>query len=257
LWSSDYLQSKLGDKSVTVTRSETPLFTADPERGHYLPDQQQAMPFSEFLGHTLAPKGPPHFYLHKHSLEKQLPELRDDIVVPEHIQAFQTLLISLWMGPKGSITPIHHDFTDNFFVQVRGTKRVILYSPDPEDAFYRMPFLARNQRSSWHISRVGSLESADRQAFPAFGSAKPIDILVQQGDVLYIPIFFWHEVHSIDSPSISLSYWWDERSLPEIDASIAKITELMEFCESEPASWQALIERIMGKHFSGRARSNP
>jgi len=257
LWSPEYLASKLKTKQVTVSRSETPLFTADPERGHYLPDQQQAMPFEEFLQHTLAPHGPPHYYLHKHSLEKQLPELRDDIVVPDHIRNFPTLLISLWMGPKGSITPIHHDFTDNFFVQVRGKKRVILFPPEPEAAFYRMPFRAQNARSSWHVSRVGTLDGVNRATFPNFEAARPIDVLVEHGDLLYIPVFYWHEVHSVDSPSMSLSYWWEERSLPEIDASIAKITELVDLYGTASASWKALIERIVSEHVIGRAKPKP
>lgn len=248
LWSDDYLLRKLQGKSVTVTRSDVPLFTADPERGHYTPEQLEPMPFADFMRLTTSPQGPPHYYLHKHSLQQQLTELRDDIVVPELIQHFQTLIISLWMGPAGSITPIHHDFTDNFFVQVRGRKRVIMYRPEPDSAFYRLPFRATNQRSSWHISRVGSLTSNDGNAFPKFAAAQPIDVLVEQGDLLYIPSFFWHEVHSLDSPSMSLSYWWEEHSLPEIDASIAKITQLVDLYASASPSWKALIRRIVKEH---------
>jgi hypothetical protein len=254
LWSNDYLQQRWGTKSVTVTRSDTPLFKADPERGHYTPDQMQSMTFADFLQHTTASHGPPHFYLHRQSLDLHLPELRDEIVVPEQIRDFRTLIISLWMGPAGSITPIHHDFTDNFFVQVRGRKRVILFRPEPEAAFYRMPFRAGNGRPSWHISRVGSLESENREAFPRFETADVIDVVVEQGDLLYIPAFFWHEVHSLDSPSISLSYWWEERSLPEIDAAIAKITDLVALYASAPPSWKALIQRIMSEHVVGERK---
>jgi hypothetical protein len=203
------------------------------------------MLFSEFMDSICNPGArddDTSYYLHRQSLERQLPELRDDVQVPSYLNGSAMLLVSLWMGPAGSVTPIHHDFTDNLFVQVRGRKRVIVYDPDPEGAFYRMPFRSSHGRSSWHVSRVGSADRADLDAHPLFRQARAFEAVVEQGDIVFIPNFHWNEVHS---PSISLSYWWDQRTVAETEAAIAKITELVAFYEAQPPAWRSLIEAIL------------
>lgn len=256
LWTLPYLRARLEGKHVDVTASASPLYQADPEKGHYTTGQTVSMTFGEFLDSisTSAPTGT-YYYLHKKGIDQHLPELRDDIRIPEFIRDSTLMLASLWMGPRGSITPIHHDFTSNLFVQVRGRKRVILYPPDPEHAFYRLPFRNISGRSSWHISHVGSATSLEKESFPMFHDAKPIDIVVEQGSMLFIPSFYWHEVHSLDTPSISLSYWWDERPLSEIEASIAAITAFFQLHHDASQSWKALIERLVTSHICAPACS--
>jgi [protein]-arginine 3-hydroxylase / protease len=250
-WTNAYLLERIGDRTITVTRSKTPLFRVDPERGHYAPEEMESMLFSDFLTRICASSTDgPCYYLHKHSVNSHLPELLSDVVVPEQIKDAPMLLTSLWMGPRGSITPIHHDFSDNFFVQARGRKRVVLYPPTPDRAFYRLPFRAHNGRSSWHISRVGSLDHVDRSTFPLFEEAKPQEFIVGPGDLLYIPTFWWHEVHSLDSPSMSLSYWWSSKTVAEIDGMIAQITAFMELYGQAPAEWRALIRRVVGERIA-------
>jgi lysine-specific demethylase 8 len=249
LWSMPYLRARLEGRQIDVTASGSPLHQADPEKGHYTSDQTVSLTFGEFLDRISTPEPPgTYYYLHKKSIDQHLPELQGDIRIPEFISDSAFMLASLWMGPRGSITPIHHDFTNNLFVQVRGRKRVILYPPDPEHAFYRLPFRDIDGRSSWHISHVGSGTSPRKESFPLFRDAIPIDIVVEQGSMLFIPSFYWHEVHSLDTPSISLSYWWDERPLPEIEASISAITAFFQLHRDVPQSWKALIQRLVTSH---------
>ena len=247
-WTSAYLRERLGEKQVTATRAPSRRYRPDPKQGHYAPTDMQKMSFGEFLDRTCDPDpnpDDPSYYLHRQNLEQHLPELRDDVVVPPYVDGSSLLLVSLWMGPAGSVTPIHHDFTDNLFVQVQGKKRVILYEPDPDAAFYRLPFRSGNGRSSWHVSRVGSADSVDIETHPLFQQARAFEALMDPGDILFIPNFYWHEVHSLDSPSISLSYWWDQRSLSETEAAIAKVTDFVAFYDQQPAVWRSLIDGIL------------
>jgi hypothetical protein len=247
-WTSAYLRERLSNRVVTATRSPSRQYRPDSEQGHYAPDQMQKMLFGEFMDSICNPSSNAEdlsYYLHRQSLDEHLPELRDDVRVPSYLDHFAMLLVSLWMGPAGSVTPIHHDFTDNLFVQVQGRKRVILYDPEPDCAFYRMPFRSLNGRSSWHISCVGSADSADHNAHPLFRQAHAVEGVVEQGDILFIPNFYWHEVHSLDSPSISLSYWWDRRTVSETEAAIAKLTEFVGFYEAQSPPWRSLIDGIL------------
>ena len=56
-----------------------------------------------------------------------LPELWDDIVqIPEYLDATSVQNGFFWFGPAGTITPFHHDLTNNFMAQVIGRKRILL-----------------------------------------------------------------------------------------------------------------------------------
>lgn len=77
----------------------------------------------------------------------------------------------------------HHNL--NF--QVRGEKRVIMFSP--EDGKYLYPMPAR----LWHLSRIDPRKPAD-DSHPLFKKATPLQITLSEGDVLLIPSGWWHHV---------------------------------------------------------------
>jgi hypothetical protein len=43
---------------------------------------------------------------------------------------------SLWMGPRGSITPFHYDLQNALLAQVFGTKSIILAAPEETEMLY-------------------------------------------------------------------------------------------------------------------------
>lgn len=99
-----------------------------------------------------------------------------------------------WLGPKGTLTPWHHDLTNNLLVQVIGRKRVRMAPPW---AFTRM----RNSRhcfSDW-----------GNEALPAGegdGSAPPVlEVVIGAGEGIFLPVGWWHQVEALDL-SASMSF---------------------------------------------------
>jgi Cupin-like domain len=45
------------------------------------------------------------------------------------------------------------------------------------------------------------------RAFPIFCNARPIRLILEPGDALYLPRLWWHQMRSLDF-SISVSHWW-------------------------------------------------
>lgn len=237
-WTPEYLRERAGHREIVATRSDGPLFRGNPETGHYTPDVLERMTFGELLdriAHT-SPTGT-RWYLHRTSVFDSLPELVEDIAVPSIVADAPFKAVLLWMGPKASITQLHHDFTDNFFAMVHGRKRVLLLPPAHDAS--RFPLAPLGGRSSWHLSRAGTCIGMDR--------AEPLDVVVSPGEMLLIPAFWWHEVHSIDDPSISLAYWWDQQSEQQIKGTLEAVSEFAAAFEGLPARWKHLLRDVIGR----------
>jgi ribosomal protein L16 Arg81 hydroxylase len=101
----------------------------------------------------------------------------------------------LWMGPAGTVTPLHHDEVCLFHLQVVGRKRWRLISPMQTPLVYNY-----NQV----FSQV-DLESPNLLRFPLFSDVNVLDVVVNPGEAIFLPLAWWHHVRSLDI-SISLSF---------------------------------------------------
>ncbi len=101
----------------------------------------------------------------------------------------------IWLGPAGTVTPLHHDETNVFFGQVFGTKVIRLIPPFEISNLY-------NDRT-W-LSAIDP-DAVDFEKHPRFRGVCVLEATVGPGDFLLIPVGWWHTVRSL-SPSISLSF---------------------------------------------------
>lgn len=95
----------------------------------------------------------------------------------------------LWIGPAGTVTPFHHDLTNNLLIQVKGRKRVHMV-PNWEEA--RMKQI-RRLFSEWTLEDLV-------KAGETLGDRAPIliETVIGPGDALFIPVGWWHHVVSLD-----------------------------------------------------------
>jgi ribosomal protein L16 Arg81 hydroxylase len=122
--------------------------------------------------------------------------LLDDVRPPPALfDALRPEDTSLWIGPAGTITPLHHDTTNILFCQIHGRKRIDLVSPqetallvDPLHGFY---------------SPV-ELDALADARHPALREMLVKRVDLAPGEALYIPAGWWHRVTALDA-SISFS----------------------------------------------------
>jgi hypothetical protein len=100
--------------------------------------------------------------------------------------------VKLWFGPKGTVTPLHHDEHSILFAQVYGRKRFKLIPPfDGPRMYVRRRF----------FSAVDP-ERIDAERYPEFLKASVADVVVEPGDALFLPVGWWHWARAL---AISIS----------------------------------------------------
>jgi hypothetical protein len=126
------------------------------------------------------------------------------------------VITNVWMGSKGSTAALHHDPFDNFFVQIYGSKKFTLFSPDLQHALYVYPKTHPSSRQS-----QVNIDEPDTRRFPKleqFGLESGLELVVHPGDVLYLPPFWFHQVESLES-AISVNTWFISPDVEMMDAA--------------------------------------
>lgn len=203
--------------------------------------RQEIMSLRKFIQVYLSSVGPKDNgageigYLGQHNLFHQIPKLQQDIRNPDYCYTAPPEVTpasrlglpavppvdepqkNIWLGPKGTRTPLHTDPYHNIFCQVVGYKYVRLYPPDATESVYPRGEdenginesntsgvemrLDRRQSSNVVVEDAGS--------FPLFmAQANYCEAIVGPGECLYIPAGWWHYIESLTA-SYSVSFWWN------------------------------------------------
>ncbi|XP_070836625.1 lysine-specific demethylase 8 [Chaetodon trifascialis] len=197
-WSIEYLRSVAGCRTVPV------------EVGSRYTDEewsQTLLTVNEFIDRYILNKrgGKALGYLAQHQLFDQIPELKDDIRLPDYCCLGEgdedNITVNAWFGPGGTVSPLHQDPQQNFLAQVVGSKYIRLYSPEDADKLYP------HQSQLLHNTSQVEVENPDTERFPQFAEAPYLECVLQPGEVLFIPVRHWHYVRSLEL-SFSVSFWW-------------------------------------------------
>ncbi|XP_071326667.1 lysine-specific demethylase 8 [Trachinotus anak] len=197
-WSIEYLRSVAGRRTVPV------------EVGSRYTDEewsQTLLTVNEFIDRYILNKDEVKGlgYLAQHQLFDQIPELKEDIRLPDYCclgeEDEDNITVNAWFGPGGTVSPLHQDPQQNFLAQVVGSKYIRLYSPEDTDKLYP------HQSQLLHNTSQVEVENPDTERFPEFAKAPYLECVLQPGDVLFIPVRHWHYVRSLEL-SFSVSFWW-------------------------------------------------
>jgi hypothetical protein len=117
--------------------------------------------------------------------------------------AARIYLVHTWLGPAGTLTPLHTDPYDNLLTQVAGSKTVALVPPGYDTDVAR--YTGADPRPLHNTSR---LAVTNPRELPAQLPGVPVRVVeVAPGDALYIPRGWFHVVRA-DTASLSINFWW-------------------------------------------------
>ena len=119
---------------------------------------------------------------------------REDFIPPQ-----------LWLGSVPThipSTPLHRDPLNGFLLQVMGRKLLDLYSADQADLLY--------PNKSYNLYQLCWFkpEAPEFRLYLKAKEAKCVSVTLNPGELIIRPAGWFHQVYAIDSPNMSVSYFW-------------------------------------------------
>lgn len=201
-WSRDYLELHLGHTRPVVSHNDEGVFDYNQTSSTGVV-KKKSMAFKDAMDLIFSDSGH-KYYIQQQDIAKQFPQLLPHISVPNLLDQWKVVIFTnIWIGGKGCKTPLHFDSSDNFLIQMMGKKHVTLFPPSESENLY--PAVGDLLP---HCSRVNAF-LPDLSAYPLYANAEKnkYELDLDVGDMLYIPLGWWHAVESIETSS-SVNYWW-------------------------------------------------
>lgn len=207
-WSNDYLTSICGENLVPIEAYDKTFFEDyNFACGNYYHHPKQ-MKFQDYIDVVNGNQKDDNisYYMAQVDFQKYFPELIKDIVFPEYFAKKPNIMYFFFGFSNQKFTTttyLHFDDIHNIFVQIRGRKRFILFPPSNYLSFY--PAIRESGYSpAW--SKVNPTKP-DLVSYPKFPWQDKIEVILEAGEILYIPPLWWHHVTAIEE-NISLTFWY-------------------------------------------------
>ena len=203
-WSLDRFAARCGDAVVEaqVERQRDPAYELAKD------DHRRLLRFGELIDWLRRDEASNDIYLTAYNSSTNaaaLAPLWDDLVpLPllaegGHRQGF------FWLDPRGTLTPSHHDLTNNLLVQVMGRKRVRLVSP----------WASAQIRNSHHCFSDWGNEPLP--AGPGDAERLPVlETILDPGEAIFLPVGWWLQVEALDL-SASMSFTCFQRANAHVE----------------------------------------
>lgn len=149
-------------------------------------------------------------------------------------------LFFMFMGGKGTATPIHTALPPTVFVQVHGSKKWNFW-PTSDRIFIGV----RPDRRTYYHSHADPYDTTNPE-YPLMKYASRREVTIHAGDVLWFPALVWHQV---ENPTESIGVAYKFFHLPSSFKSSKMLTMLF-FLATKPFIFQsALMSKLNKKEY--------
>ena len=213
-------------KALNFQRGLTPI---EPFLDRLLRDQHEQAPYAMAVQSIAVPDLLPGFVD-----ENRIP-LVDAGVVPR-----------IWIGNKIQVAT-HYDTMENVGVVMTGRRRFTLFPPEQLPNLYCGPF--ELTPAGTPVSLV-ELANPDLERFPKFAEAMAHaqTAVLEPGDAIYLPYYWWHGVESLDAVNAFVNYWWNPAPAGlgrPYDALMLGLISLRGLPEDQKRVWRMLFDHYV------------
>jgi len=187
-WTLNSIKEKAGHRQVFVRRNTNKEEYKLGRRYNI-----ESMKFHDYIENIQAKNAKSkESYLAVQNIKKALPELETDLGSLQYIDKLHGGPY-LWVARAGHYEFCHFDPDDNFLVILSGQKRVRLYGADIHNMY---PNILGSKGKT--IQSQVDCDCPDLDTFPKFNLAKCQECILNSGDVLFFPAFWWHQVTTLE-----------------------------------------------------------
>lgn len=189
-WDLQFFRREFGSEQVIFQSGRS----RDDHRDSFV-DHSTEAPFNVFLDaleHHSADASPVYLIAHDRLLDRSAfrPLLDDIHFDPRYFDGNDTGgRVFFWLGPAGSMTPMHRDLGNVYLAQISGRKLIRLVPSKQLHLMYN--------ECGYHSEADFNDLSLDK--FPLLKDANIIEVIVEPGDLLFIPVGWWHFVKALDT----------------------------------------------------------
>ena len=173
---------------------------------------QKCMTMNEFMDWFQDPNEIVHYaQLQNDSLNSEYSVLCDDVEKdgPYWASSWGQAVSNIWIGNSRSVTEMHHDPMENIYAVIKGRKKFRLLPPES--------FINLNERrvpcGRWtEDMTTETIEGTHLWLDPDLDALNALDIEVGEGECLYLPALWFHEVRQVDGDegmTIAVNFWYD------------------------------------------------
>lgn len=201
VWTLDYFKEQLGDETIRV---ECLPEQRSSDAQYYLKHvSRESVTIKQYLDND--GEDNKHYYAAQIGLKSVnvdlLKQLGEFPYWPKLLRKITRGAPNLWLAKKGCCSALHFDFAPNFFVQIAGRKRWVVFPKSQLNDVY-LPSKLRGR----HFSPI-DMQNPDMQSYPRFLDTTPMEFVLEPGETLYIPAGCAHFVESLDD-SIGVNFFW-------------------------------------------------
>ncbi|KAK7689646.1 hypothetical protein QCA50_007439 [Cerrena zonata] len=162
----------------------------------------------------------------------------------------------VYIGAEGTFTPLHRDVYTSYSwsTNIIGRKRWWLFPPDQT----RYLFMKHRKMSVYDVRNV------DTKDFPEFHLARPIVVEQDEGETIFVPSGWYHQVENI-THCISINHNWCNsvnlhslyhsmcEKVVEVKEALQDVLEMLSHNQSDDewkAEWTKIVQDVV-KHDAG------
>ena len=173
-WTDEYLNASYGNETFNME-------TRDDDKWNIPP----SMKLHEFLSQ--------YTQANRYLVDEVLPDMRKDVILPLCLRCEEMssyfFVSYFWMSTGGTSSSIHIDTDENLLCVIHGHKAVLMVSP------VYSTFLYSDESRVLGVSDIDP-KAVDLEKYPDVMKIRYHSAMVEEGDIVYIPQMWWHQVIS-------------------------------------------------------------
>ncbi|XP_078608121.1 bifunctional peptidase and (3S)-lysyl hydroxylase Jmjd7-like [Branchiostoma floridae x Branchiostoma japonicum] len=188
-WTDEYLKKNWGDVTFNMETKD---------------DDKVNLPPSRMLKDFLEVYQEKDLYL----VDEVHPGMREDVILPLCLRCEEMsskfFVSYYWHSSGNTSSTLHIDTDENMLCVIRGSKKAILVSPVYSNDVYA------DDADLLGVSPVPA-DKVDLEKFPRVMNVRYHLANMEEGDMLYLPQMWWHQVDSGGGRQQAVALWWKSK----------------------------------------------